>query len=137
MTTIIGNLTADPELRFTPSGLPVANFTVASTPRRFNKQTSSWEDDGEPLYMQCSVWREAAENAAESLRKGQRVIAYGRLRSRSFVDKNEQKRTVVEMDVDNFGPDLTRATAVVTKSGGGQRSSAPQAQAAVADDSPF
>lgn len=113
--TVTGNLTADPELRFTPSGAAVANFTVASTPRSFNKQTSEW-DDGEALFMRCSIWREYAENVAESLSKGARVIVTGRLISRSWEDKDSgQKRTVMEMQVDEVGPALRYATARVTK----------------------
>ena len=120
--TVVGNLTADPELRFTPSGAAVANFTVASTPRKFNKQTNEFED-GETLFMRCSVWREAAENAAESLARGVRVIVTGNLVSRSWEDKDTgQKRTVMEMQVDEVGPSLRYATAKVTKvDKGGQR----------------
>ena len=112
--TIIGNLTADPELRFTPSGAAVANFTVASTPRQFDRQTNEWKD-GETLFMRCSVWRDAAENVAESLQRGMRVIASGRLKSRSYETKEGEKRTVVEMDVDEIGPSLRSATAKVNK----------------------
>jgi single-strand DNA-binding protein len=108
--TIIGNLTADPELRFTPSGAAVANFTVASTPRMFDRQSNEWKD-GETLFMRCSVWRDAAENVAESLQRGARVIASGRLKSRSYETKEGEKRTVVEMDVDEIGPSLRSATA--------------------------
>ena len=120
--TVVGNLTADPELRFTPSGAAVANFTVASTPRKFNKQTNEFED-GETLFMRCSVWREAAENVAESLARGVRVIVTGNLVSRSWEDKDTgQKRTVMEMQVDEVGPSLRYATAKVTKfDKGGQR----------------
>lgn len=119
--TIIGNLTQDPELRFTPSGAAVANFTVASTPRQFDRQTNEWKD-GETLFMRCSVWREAAENVAESLSRGSRVLVTGRLKSRSFETKEGEKRTVVELDVDEVGPSLRYATAKVNKtqrSGGG------------------
>ena len=119
--TVIGNLTADPELRFTPSGAAVANFTVASTPRKFNKQTNEFED-GETLFLRCSVWREAAENVAESLTRGVRVVVTGNLVSRSWEDKDSgQKRTVMEMQVDEVGPSLRYATAKVTKAqrGGG------------------
>jgi len=112
--TIIGNLTADPELRFTPSGAAVANFTVASTPRQFDRQTNEWKD-GETLFMRCSVWRDAAENVAESLTRGARVIVSGRLKSRSYDTKEGEKRTVIEMDVDEIGPSLKSATAKVTK----------------------
>ncbi len=119
--TIVGNLTDDPELRFTPSGAAVANFTIASTPRTFNRQTSTWED-GDALFMRCSVWRQAAESVAESLQRGMRVVAQGRLRQRSFETREGEKRTVVEMEVDEVGPSLRFATAKVTKmqrSGGG------------------
>ena len=118
--TIIGNLTADPELRFTPSGAAVANFTVASTPRQFDRQSNEWKD-GETLFMRCSVWRDAAENVAESLQRGMRVIVSGRLKSRSYETKEGEKRTVVEMDVDEIGPSLRSATAKVNKTerGGG------------------
>jgi single-strand DNA-binding protein len=120
VVTIIGNLTNDPELRFTPSGAAVANFTVASTPRTFDRQANEWKD-GETLFMRCSVWREAAENAAESLQRGNRVIVSGRLRSRSYETKEGEKRTVVEMEVDEVGPSLRYATAKVvrTQRGGG------------------
>ncbi len=121
--TIIGNLTADPELRFTPSGAAVANFTVASTPRTFDRQSGEWKD-GDALFMRCSVWRDAAENVAESLVRGSRVIVSGRLRQRSYETKEGEKRTVVELDVDEIGPSLRYATAKVNKtsrtgSGGG------------------
>jgi single-strand DNA-binding protein len=112
--TIIGNLTADPELRFTPSGAAVANFTVASTPRQFDRQSNEWKD-GETLFMRCSVWRDAAENVAESCQRGMRVIVSGRLKSRSYETKEGEKRTVVEMDVDEIGPSLRSATAKVNK----------------------
>ena len=120
--TVIGNLTQDPELRFTPSGAAVANFTVASTPRYMDRQTNEWKD-GETLFMRCSVWREAAENVAESLTRGARVIVSGRLKSRSWDDKETgQKRTTMELDVDEVGPSLRYATAKVNKTqrGGGQ-----------------
>lgn len=122
--TVVGNLTADPELRFTPSGAAVANFTVASTPRTFDRQTNEWKD-AETLFMRCSVWREAAENVAESLTRGARVVVTGRLVSRSWEDKETgQKRTVMEMQADEVGPSLRYATAKVTKTqrggGGGQ-----------------
>jgi single-strand DNA-binding protein len=118
--TIIGNLTNDPELRFTPSGAAVANFTVASTPRTFDKQSNEWKD-GETLFMRCSVWRDAAENVAESLHRGTRVLVSGRLRSRSYETKEGEKRTVVEMEADEVGPSLRYATAKVSKTsrGGG------------------
>lgn len=118
--TIIGNLTGDPELRFTPSGAAVASFTIASTPRTFDRQAGEWRD-GETLFMRCSIWRQAAENVAESLQKGMRVIAQGRLQQRSYETREGEKRTVVEMQVDEIGPSLWRATAKVqrTTAGGG------------------
>ena len=119
--TVIGNLTADPELRFTPSGAAVANFTVASTPRMFDRQTNEWKD-GEALFLRCNIWREAAENVAESLTRGSRVIVSGRLKQRSFETREGEKRTVVELEVDEIGPSLKYATAKVNKasrSGGG------------------
>jgi single-strand DNA-binding protein len=121
--TVIGNVTGDPELRFTPSGAAVANFTVASTPRAFDRQSNEWKD-GETLFMRCSVWRDAAENVAESIQRGTRVIVSGRLKSRSYETKEGEKRTVVEMDVDEIGPSLRYASAKVTKTqrGGGQGS---------------
>ncbi len=120
--TVVGNLTADPELRFTPSGAAVANFTVASTPRTFDRQTQEWKD-GDALFLRCNVWRQAAENVAESLTRGARVVVSGRLKQRSFETKEGEKRTVVELEVDEVGPSLRYATAKVTKasrgSGGG------------------
>ena len=118
--TVVGNLTADPELRFTPSGAAVANFTVASTPRTFDKNTNEWKD-GEALFLRCSVWRQAAENVAESLHRGTAVIVQGRLKQRSYETKEGEKRTVYELDVDEVGPSLRWATAKVTKAsrGGG------------------
>jgi single-strand DNA-binding protein len=112
--TIIGNITNDPELRFTPSGAAVANFTVASTPRAVDRQSNEWKD-GETLFMRCSVWRDAAENVAESLARGSRVIVTGRLKSRSYETKEGEKRTVVELEVDEVGPSLRYATAKVNK----------------------
>jgi single-strand DNA-binding protein len=112
--TIIGNLTGDPELRFTPSGAAVANFTVASTPRQFDRTSNDWKD-GETLFMRCSVWRDAAENVAESLQRGARVLVSGRLKSRSFETKEGEKRTVVELDVEEVGPSLKYATAKVNR----------------------
>lgn len=112
--TIIGNLTADPELRFTPSGAPVASFTIASTPRTFDRQAQEWRD-GNTLFMRCQVWRDAAENVAESLTKGTRVIAQGRLVQRSFTTREGENRTVVEMQVDEIGPSLRYARAQVAK----------------------
>lgn len=119
--TIVGNLTADPELRFTPSGAAVANFTVASTPRTFDRQSNEWKD-GDTLFMRCSIWREAAENVAESLTKGTRVIVTGRLVQRSYETREGEKRTVVELQVDEVGPSLRYASAKLTRtqrSGGG------------------
>lgn len=116
--TVIGNLTADPELRFTPSGAAVANFTIASTPRQFDRQSNEWKD-GEALFLRCSVWKEAAENVAESLTKGMRVIAQGRLRSRSYDTKEGERRTVMELEVDEIGPSLKYASAKVTRSARG------------------
>lgn len=118
--TVVGNLTADPELRFTPNGAAVANFTVASTPRTFDRQTNEWKD-GEALFLRCSVWREAAENVAESLTKGMRVIVQGRLKARSYDDRDGNRRTSWELDVDEVGPALRFATAKVTRAqrGGG------------------
>lgn len=118
--TLVGNLTADPELRFTPSGAAVANFTVASTPRNFDRQTNEWRD-GEAMFLNCAVWRQAAENVAESLAKGMRVIVQGRLRARSYDDREGNRRTVFEVEVDEVAPSLRYATAKVTKtsSGGG------------------
>jgi single-strand DNA-binding protein len=112
--TVVGNLTADPELRFTPSGAAVANFTVASTPRTFDKNSNEWKD-GEALFLNCSVWRQAAENAAESLVRGMRVIVSGRLKARSYETREGEKRTVFEIDVDEVGPSLKYATAKVQK----------------------
>jgi single-strand DNA-binding protein len=119
--TLVGNLTDDPELRFTPSGAPVANFRVASTPRTFDRQSGEWRD-GDPLFMSCSVWRQMAENVAESLQRGMRVVVTGRLKQRSYETRDGQQRTVVELDVEEIGPSLRYATAKVTKtqrSGGG------------------
>ncbi|MFJ7620043.1 single-stranded DNA-binding protein [Rhodococcus erythropolis] len=112
--TVIGNLTADPELRFTPAGAAVANFTVASTPRTFDRNKNEWVD-GDALFMRCNIWREAAENAAESLTRGSRVIVSGRLKQRSYETREGEKRTVVELEVDEIGPSLKYATAKVNK----------------------
>jgi single-strand DNA-binding protein len=114
ITTIVGNLTADPELRFTPAGHAVANFTVASTPRTFDRQSGEWKD-GDALFMRCTIWRDAAEHVGESLTRGDRVVVQGRLRQRSFETRDGDKRTVVELDVDEVGPSLRYATAKVTK----------------------
>jgi len=143
--TVVGNLTADPELRFTPAGAAVANFTVASTPRSFDRQTNEWKD-GEALFLRCSIWREAAENVAESLTRGSRVIVSGRLKQRSFETREGEKRTVVEVEVDEIGPSLRYATAKVNKAsrsgaggggggfggGGGSRQPAAQSGGAAA-----
>lgn len=112
--TVIGNLTADPELRFTQSGLAVASFTVASTPRTFDRQSGEWKD-GEALFLRCSIWRDAAENVAESLEKGTRVVVQGRLKQRSYTDREGNNRTSIELDVDEIGPSLRYATAKPTK----------------------
>jgi single-strand DNA-binding protein len=114
--TVVGNLTNDPELRFTPSGQAVASFTVASTPRTLDKQSNEWKD-GDPLFLRCTVWRQAAENVAESLQKGMRVIVQGRLKQRSFETREGEKRTVVELDADEVAPSLRYATARVNKAG--------------------
>lgn len=116
--TVIGNLTNDPELRFTPSGSAVANFTIASTPRTFDRQSNEWKD-GETLFLRASVWREAAENVAESLTKGMRVIVSGRLKSRSYETKEGEKRTVIELEVDEIGPSLRSANAKVNRTNRG------------------
>lgn len=152
--TVVGNLTADPELRFTPSGAAVANFTVASTPRTFDRNANEWKD-GEAMFLNCSVWRQVAENVAESLTKGMRVIVQGRLRSRSYETQSGERRTVFEVEVDEIGPALKYASAKVTRnpSGGAYQSgsagwsSAPPAEpvgpvadpwaSAQSDDPPF
>jgi single-strand DNA-binding protein len=132
--TVVGNLVDDPELRFTPSGAAVANFRIASTPRTFDRQTNEWKD-GDTLFLSCSVWRQAAENVAESLTRGARVIVQGRLKQRSYETREGEKRTVVELDVDEVGPSLRNATAKVTKtsrSSGGFGAPAPAPAAAPA-----
>ena len=150
--TVVGNLTNDPELRFTPSGAAVASFTVASTPRTLDRNTNEWKD-GEALFLRCSIWRQAAENVAESLQKGARVIVQGRLKQRSFETREGEKRTVIELDVDEVGPSLKYATAKVNKAGrsgggftggggGGAPSddpwgSAPPAAGGFSDEPPF
>ncbi|RJQ83403.1 single-stranded DNA-binding protein [Pseudonocardiaceae bacterium YIM PH 21723] len=120
--TVVGNLTADPELRFTPSGAAVATFTVASTPRQFDRASGEWKD-GEALFMRCNIWRQAAENVAESLTRGMRVMVQGRLKQRSYDTREGEKRTVIELEVEEVGPSLKYATAKVNKvsrgSGGG------------------
>ncbi|MGA8245959.1 MAG: single-stranded DNA-binding protein [Nocardioides sp.] len=130
--TVVGNLVDDPELRFTPSGAAVANFRIASTPRTFDRQANEWKD-GEALFLSCSVWRQAAENVAESLQKGMRVVVQGNLRSRQYETREGEKRTVFEIQVDEVGPSLKYATAKVTRTqrsggssyGGGQPGAAP------------
>lgn len=143
--TVIGNLTADPELRFTPSGAAVANFTVASTPRMFDRQSNEWKD-GEALFLRCNIWREAAENVAESLTRGARVVVTGRLKQRSFETREGEKRTVVEVEVDEVGPSLRYATAKVNKAsrgggggggGGGSRPAAPNGGGSAPADDPW
>lgn len=137
--TVCGNLVDDPELRFTPSGAAVAKFRIASTPRVFDKQTNEWKD-GEGLFLSCSVWRQAAENVAESLTRGMRVIVQGRLKQRSYEDREGVKRTVYELDVEECGPSLKSATARVTKAGGrGQDAyqAARREQGAVSAEDPW
>jgi single-strand DNA-binding protein len=123
--TVVGNLTAEPDLRYTPADVAVLDFTVASTPRVYDRESGEWKDD-DTLFLRCSVWRQAAENAAQSLTKGTRVIVHGRLRQRSFETKEGDKRTVVELDVDAIGPELRYASAKVSRGGG-----------ATADDGPW
>jgi single-strand DNA-binding protein len=122
--TVVGTLTADPELRYTQNGLPVANFTIASTPRSFDRQANEWKD-GDALFLRASVWREFAEHVAGSLSKGMRVIAQGRLRQRAYTDREGNNRTAIELEVDEIGPSLRYATAQVTRATSGQ--SAPTA----------
>src|SRR6478735_6724164 len=144
--TVIGNLVDDPELRFTPSGAPVANFRIASTPRTFDRQSNEWKD-GDTLFLSCAVWRQAAENVAESLQRGMRVIVQGRLKSRQYETREGEKRTVFEIDVEEVGPSLRSASAKVTKTtrqgggggysgggGGGGYSGGGGQQSAPADD---
>jgi single-strand DNA-binding protein len=140
--TVVGNLTEDPELRFTPSGAAVANFTVASTPRIFDRQTNEWKD-GDALFLRCSIWRQAAENVAESLGRGTRVIVQGRLKQRSYETAQGEKRTVVECEVEEIGPSLKYATTKVSKtsrsgsggsSGGGYGSGGGQSRPSGGDD---
>lgn len=135
LITVVGNLTGDPELRFTPSGAAVANFTIAATPRKFDKASNEWKD-GETLFMRCSIWRDAAENVAESLTRGTRVVAQGFLEQRSYETKEGEKRTVVELNVQEIGPSLRYASAKVNRT---ERANAPQggrqqAQGAPGDD---
>jgi len=140
IVTVVGNLTADPELRYTQNGVAVANFTIASTPRLYDKATSEWKD-GEALFMRASVWREFAEHVASSLTKGARVVATGRLRQRSYETKEGEKRTSIELEVDEIGPSLRYATAQIQRQSGGAKAgvaaddswSAPQAGSATQD----
>ena len=125
--TVIGNLTTDVELRYTQNGLPVANFTIASTPRNFDRQANEWKD-GEPLFLRASVWREYAEHVAGSLSKGSRVIATGRLKQRTYQDKEGQNRTAIELEIDEIGPSLRYATAQVTRAASRQNAPNQQAQ---------
>lgn len=144
VVTVIGNLTADPELRFTPSGAAVANFTVVSTPRSFDKDSGQWKDQ-ESLFMRCSIWRQAAESATESLTKGTRVIVTGRLKQRSYETAEGEKRTVVELEADEVGPSLKFATVKVSKvsrqggdtSGGSDDAWSSVPSAATTDEPPF
>jgi single-strand DNA-binding protein len=140
--TVIGNLTSDPELRFTPSGAAVANFTVASTPRTLDRASGEWKD-GEALFLRCNIWRQAAENVAESLTRGARVVVQGRLKQRSFETKEGEKRTVFELEVDEIGPSLRYATAKVNKvsrgsgSGGFGSGSGPAGGDSAPSDDPW
>jgi len=133
--TVVGNLTGDPELRFTPAGAAVANFTIANTPRTFDRPSNEWKD-GDTLFMRCSIWREAAENVAETLTKGTRVIAQGRLVQRSYETREGEKRTVVELQVEEIGPSLKYASAKVTRAQrSGNGGSSGGSSGAPADDS--
>jgi single-strand DNA-binding protein len=134
--TVVGNLTADPELRFTPSGAAVANFTVASTPRTFDRQTQEWKD-GDTLFLRCNIWRDAAENVTESLLRGTRVIVTGRLRQRSWDDKDGNKRTTVELEVDEIGPSLRYAQAKVNRTTRSSADSSPRRSSARGADDPW
>jgi single-strand DNA-binding protein len=136
--TVVGNLTADPELRYTQNGLPVANFTIASTPRNFDRQANEWKD-GDALFLRASVWREFAEHVAGSLTKGMRVIAQGRLRQRSYQDREGNQRTAIELEVDEIGPSLRYATAQVTRAArtDGAAASAQQAWSTPASEEPW
>ena len=131
--TVVGNLTADPELRYTQNGLPVCNFTIASTPRTFDKATNAYKD-GEALFLRASVWREFAEHVAGSLTKGMRVIAQGRLRQRSYQDRDGNNRTAIELEVDEIGPSLRYATAQVTRAQAPQGGQAGRPSAPAADE---
>lgn len=131
--TVVGNLTADPELRYTQSGLAVANFTIASTPRSFDRATNDWKD-GEALFLRASCWREFAEHVAGSLTKGSRVVATGRLKQRSYETKEGEKRTAIELEVDEIGPSLRYATAQVTRASSGAGGGGGRSQGAVAEE---
>jgi single-strand DNA-binding protein len=131
--TVVGNLTADPELRYTQGGLAVANFTIASTPRTFDRQANDWKD-GEALFLRASCWREFAEHVAGSLTKGSRVVATGRLKQRSYETKEGEKRTAIELEVDEIGPSLRYATAQVTRAPGGGSGGRSSGQGAVAEE---
>ena len=131
--TVVGNLTADPELRYTQTGLAVANFTIASTPRNFDRASNEWKD-GDALFLRASCWREFAEHVAGSLTKGSRVIATGRLKQRSYDDRDGNKRTAIELEVDETGPSLRYATAQVTRAPGGGGGGGGRSQGAVADE---
>jgi len=135
--TVCGNLVDDPELRFTPSGAAVAKFRVASVPRNFNKDTQQWEDAKDGLFLTCSVWREAAEHVAESLQKGMRVIVQGRLKQRSYEDREGVKRTVYELDVEEVGPSLKNATARVVKAQRKEVQAAARQQGAASAEDPW
>jgi len=134
--TVVGNLTADPELRYTQNGLAVANFTIASTPRTFDRQANEWKD-GEALFLRASVWREFAEHVAGSLTKGSRVIAQGRLKQRSYETKEGEKRTSIELEIDEIGPSLRYATAQVTRASGGSSSGGGRPQGGAVADEPW
>ena len=134
--TLVGNLTSDPELRFTPNGAAVAKFTVASTPRYMDRNTNEWKD-GDTLFLNCQIWRQAAENVAESLTRGMRVIVSGRLKQRSYETKEGEKRTVYEVEVDEVGPSLRNATAKVTKMSRGATGGGSSFTAAEASDDPW
>lgn len=139
--TVVGNLVDDPELRFTPSGAAVANFRIASTPRTFDRQTNEWKD-GDALFLTCSVWRQAAENVAESLQRGMRVVVQGRLKSRTYETREGEKRTVFEIEVEEVGPSLKYATAKVTRTtrqggGGGYSGGGGGGQASSGGDDPW
>ena len=138
--TVVGNLTADPELRYTQNGLPVANFTIASTPRNFDRASNEWKD-GEALFLRASVWREFAEHVAGSLTKGMRVMATGRLKQRSYETREGEKRTSIELEVDEIGPSLRYATAQVTRAassgGGGNYGGGQQSRPQVQQEEPW